>query len=92
MKKVTELELEKIQQFTKDQNDLNQLKFQLGDLTTQVSVLSDLVKQKHIMLMKAESELGSTLEAKYGKGFQIDQDGNIVDNSVVEDAVVLNSN
>ena len=82
MRKLTELELEKIQQLHQNENELNQLKFQLGDLTTQISVLSDLVKQKHIVLMNENSALKEALEAKYGKDFRISEDGTIMETEI----------
>lgn len=78
MKKLTELEIEKIQTVQQKEQELNQLKAVVGDLTIQLELYKSTSIQKQLEVSKESESLKDSLEAKYGKGFQIQEDGTVI--------------
>lgn len=78
MKKLTALEMERIQEIQKSEQDLNQLKAILGDVTVQLELVKSQTLQKQLEVSKTSQELKDSLEAKYGKDFRIQEDGTVL--------------
>lgn len=78
MKKLTELEIEKIQTVQQKEQELNQLKAVVGDLTIQLELYKSTSIQKQLEVSKESESIKELLESKYGKGFKIQEDGTII--------------
>lgn len=78
MAQLTPLEVEKIQIAQKNQQDLDQLKLQAGDLLTSLELVKTQTVQKQLEVSKESNDLKNQLEAKYGKNFSILEDYTIL--------------
>lgn len=76
--KLSELEIEKIQNIQKEQQSLQQLNAIIGELVTSLEIYKPQAIQKQMEFNKISQELQESLEAKYGKGFQIQEDGTVI--------------
>ena len=76
--KLTALELEKVIQDQKDQQEIINLKAQDGDIMISARLLEQTIIQKQVAASNESHKLKSQLEAKYGEGFSIMEDGTVI--------------
>lgn len=78
MQKLTALEMERIQEIQKSEQELVQMKSLLGDITVQLELVKTQTLQKQVEVSKTSQDLKDSLAAKYGKDFRIQEDGTVV--------------
>lgn len=80
-KKLTELELEKLNLLKQKEQENNELKLVLGDLTIQIEIVRDRLKQGVLGFSQELREFQTALKEKYGE-VTIEEDGTIQDKDI----------
>lgn len=80
-KKLTELELEKLNLLKQKEQENNELKLVLGDLTIQIEIVRDRLKQGVLEFSQELREFQTALKEKYGE-VTIEEDGTIRDKDI----------